>query len=367
MLEANEDRKRQIERIATSSVLRGSESLCRLLRYLARQALENPGTPVREFQIATEVFGRPAEFDPRLDSTVRVQTGRLRAKLAEYYRVIGASDSTGVEIPKGTYQLAFQTRQVSVPAPAEPAVAQGETARPLTGPRKRTWMVAFAGMTGIALLLAVLLIFRPVPRAVRASASPGESLERFWSGLLETPSHPIVAFHSGDAATMAVHELDTVFGSLGHTVPVKPVAMLSEPDLESGDVIFVGPPPDNLGLRGFHFQTVGSGAHKGEVAILNLYPMPGEPAQWMPVGPPLTEDYAVVSLEPGSLTGRWLLTLAGTSSFGTQAAAEFVCHEDSMKTLLQKTGRGRFEALIHTNVRNGAPSDTQLVVVHSAE
>ena len=361
-----EERLAQIEKVASSIVLRGSESLCKLLRYLGHQALEHPGNPVREYQIATQVFGRPAEFDPRMDSTVRVQTGRLRAKLAEYYRVTGVSDPMLVEIPKGSYQLSFRIRPVvETPGPEPAAQLLVERARKTIIVRRSFWVFAFAGMSAVALALALFLVFRPVPHQARAATTPGDSLERFWRSLLEDPSRPVVAFHSGAGETIAVHELDGLFAALGHFVPVKPMAALSQPDLESGDVIFLGPPPDNSGLRGFHFQTIANGPWKDATAILNLYPLPGEPAQWAP--DPATEDYAVISLEPGSLMGRWLLTLAGTNSAGTQAAADFVSHEDTMRTLLEKTGRGRFEALIHTQLRNGLPANTQLVLVHSAE
>src|ERR1039457_6370214 len=75
----------QIDNIIKSHSLRGSESLCKLLQYLAKQALDHPHSPLKEYQIATEVFGRPADFDPQSDSTVRVQASRLRAQLAGYY------------------------------------------------------------------------------------------------------------------------------------------------------------------------------------------------------------------------------------------------------------------------------------------
>ncbi len=74
----------QVERLVSSHTLHGSESLCKLLRYLADHAVKHPGVPLKEYQIATEVFGRPADFDPHLDSLVRVQAGRLRTKLFEY-------------------------------------------------------------------------------------------------------------------------------------------------------------------------------------------------------------------------------------------------------------------------------------------
>ncbi len=100
----------QIDRLAGSHALHSSESLCKLLRYLARQAVDHPAEPLKEYQIATEVFGRPPDFDPQLDSTIRVQAGRLRTKLAEYYTAEGTDDPIVVELPKGTYHLAFHHR-----------------------------------------------------------------------------------------------------------------------------------------------------------------------------------------------------------------------------------------------------------------
>ncbi len=100
----------QIDKLVNSQVLHGSESLCKLLRYLAEHALDHPGSSLKEYQIATEVFGRPHDFDPQHDSTIRVQAGRLRLKLAEYYSTEGAEDNLVVEVPKGTYVVSFHQR-----------------------------------------------------------------------------------------------------------------------------------------------------------------------------------------------------------------------------------------------------------------
>src|SRR5580704_9272435 len=102
----------QIDNIIKSHSLRGSESLCRLLQYLAKQSLYQPQAPLKEYQIATEVYRRPADFDPHTDSTIRVQAGRLRLKLAEYYATEGAADPIVVKIPKGSYHLTFEARPV---------------------------------------------------------------------------------------------------------------------------------------------------------------------------------------------------------------------------------------------------------------
>src|ERR671922_1004070 len=100
----------EIDRLIGSHVLHGSESLCKLLRYLADRALHHPGVSLKEYQIATEVFGRPADFDPQSDSTIRVQAGRLRVKLAEYYAQEGPDDLVVVELPRGSYALTFHLR-----------------------------------------------------------------------------------------------------------------------------------------------------------------------------------------------------------------------------------------------------------------
>src|SRR3954451_386023 len=100
----------QVEKLASSSVLKSSESLCRLLRYLAEQSSVHSTTPIKEYQIATEVFGRRAGFDPKLDATVRVQAGRLRLKIAEYYAHEGVDDQWVLELPKGSYKLHFHPR-----------------------------------------------------------------------------------------------------------------------------------------------------------------------------------------------------------------------------------------------------------------
>src|SRR5271168_4375526 len=100
----------QLEKILSSRTLHGSESLCKLLRYLAHHAIDQPGVHLKEYQIATEVFGRPTDFDPQLDSTIRVQAGRLRTKLAEYYGSEGVEDSVLVELPKGAYVVSFHHR-----------------------------------------------------------------------------------------------------------------------------------------------------------------------------------------------------------------------------------------------------------------
>ncbi|MGA9250503.1 MAG: helix-turn-helix domain-containing protein, partial [Candidatus Acidiferrales bacterium] len=162
-----EQNLRQIDKLAASHALHGSESLCKLLRYLAIHALDHPGTPLKEYQLATEVFGRPQDFDPQVDSTIRVQAGRLRAKLAEYYSSEGSEDPTVVELPKGTYLLAFHHRAVSnfrSHGSGAHQVEYDDSGLRQTARNRLAAIVTLATLLGAAVLvIAVMLAARKAP------------------------------------------------------------------------------------------------------------------------------------------------------------------------------------------------------------
>lgn len=98
-----EDLWAEIERIVVSEPFRKSERAKRFLRAAAEATLS--GGDTTEATIALEVFDRDGEFDPKVDSIVRVEAGRVRAKLAQYYGEEGAGSPFRVRLPKGTYVL----------------------------------------------------------------------------------------------------------------------------------------------------------------------------------------------------------------------------------------------------------------------
>jgi hypothetical protein len=152
----------QIEKITASPILHGSDALCKLLRYLGAAAVGHSAIPIKEYQIATEVFRRSPEFDPKFDSTVRVQTGRLRAKLAEYYSTEGSDDEVVIEIPKGSYLLTFHVRKAGevvsdrVPHPPEPRILS----TPASGWNRWTAVITAGVFVVIAVLISGLLHYR---------------------------------------------------------------------------------------------------------------------------------------------------------------------------------------------------------------
>jgi hypothetical protein len=108
--EADETIEHQVNRILESRALRSSESLRRLLRYLAQKTISGEADQLKEYVVAIEGLGKPDSYDPRQESAVRIQVGRLRQKLAEYYQSEGKDDPVEVSLPRGHFRLHFESR-----------------------------------------------------------------------------------------------------------------------------------------------------------------------------------------------------------------------------------------------------------------
>ncbi|MDR3725284.1 MAG: hypothetical protein P4K83_12475 [Terracidiphilus sp.] len=115
----------QIARLADSDELRNSDTLRRVLEFLARQTLDSPEKHPKEYEIAIDALGYTSDFDTQSNSAVRVQVSRLRSKLIEYYSSSGAQDSIVVDLPKGGYTLLFRWRNAIVePEPPNDSAAE---------------------------------------------------------------------------------------------------------------------------------------------------------------------------------------------------------------------------------------------------
>jgi hypothetical protein len=406
----------QIDNIIKSHSLRGSESLCKLLQYLAKQALYHPDAPVKEYQIATEVYGRPADFDPQSDSTIRVQAGRLRLKLAEYYAGEGATDPILVKIPKGSYHLTFEARSVESPRQSEGVPPREPLPRSVVVEAvPARWRIAvillLAGLTTSLIILGSLLWNRKLPES--AMAAPGApraagSLATLWRPFTSGSEEPWVVFsnaafvgrpetgmryynsredsksivydhYTGVGEVLAIHALDDAFDTLGRRILVKRGSLFTLDDVRNNNLIFVGSPSENLslldipGTQEFVFQRVASGPRQGDLSIISRHPKAGEANSYLasPSNVPLAEDYSVIGLVPGIGSGRYVMILAGTTTFGTQGAVEFVCRQDSVEKLLRAipdAGAGTikpFEALVRVKIARGVPVETELVAVRA--
>ena len=113
----------QLRKIVGSRLFRSSELAKKFLRFVVNKTLDNQTDAIKEYSVGVEAFGRGPDFDPRVDSVVRVVARRVRDKLAEYYRHEGKSDSLLIEVPTGSYVPSFSVREAvdpAVPRPASP-------------------------------------------------------------------------------------------------------------------------------------------------------------------------------------------------------------------------------------------------------
>lgn len=402
----------QIEKLLASHSLHGSESLCKLLRYLANHSLEHPGTSPKEYQIATEVFGRQQDFDPHIDSMVRVQAGRLRTKLSEYYSTEGVEDPIQVEIPKGTYGLTFHHRSIVAQKTAAGAAIQVPPGLLDSVQASRRWfsvlLVLALVLTAIVAVAADRYLLRGSAGARPASDAPSRpvALRVFWKGFLTGPEEPLVVFsnaafvglpdsgvryfdpardrgqkifdhYTGVGEVLAVHSLDYAFDQLHQKIRVKRGSLFSLDDAKNNDLIFVGSPTENLtlleipGTQDFVFKSVPSGIRKGNTEIINVHPQPGEPKEFLatPANEALTEEFAVIALVKGLDPSHSVLILAGTTTIGTQAAVEYVCQQNSLEELLARLSVSNsgelkpFETVIHVKVAKGVPVGSELVAL----
>ena len=399
----------EVERLTNSHSLRGSESLCKLLRYLAEHTLDHPGVALKEYQIATEVLGRPAGFDPQSDSTVRVQAGRLRVKLSEYYSHEGPGDPIVVELPRGSYALSFHLRPPGTESQHfSPIILDAATITRQAPPSNRGWAMA---VLVLSLVLASSLVTTATLLSLRnkSQTATGQPVapvyQIFWNRFVTSPQQPWVIFsnasfvghpqtnmhyfnaasnprgvildhYTGVGEVLAVHQLDHVFTLLNRQIRVKRGALFSLDDAKNNDLIFIGSPAENLtlleipGTQQFVFRKAPA-PRNGDVEVVNVHPDPGESETYMasPSNQPITEDYAVIGLEPGIDPVRSMLILAGTTTIGTQAAAEYVCREDSLGELLRRLRVTKaedltpFEALLRVKVSRGVPVKTDLLAV----
>jgi hypothetical protein len=155
-----------IRQVADSETFRSAPTMRTLLVYL----WEHRGESISEYAIATEALGRSHDFDPKLDSTVRVQVARLRTKLKEFYETGGAFPLR-LSLPLGRHELHW------VYEPPQ----KTRTSILSVLPKRYVWGT---GLTMLVLVIVCAVLLVQV-RSLRASL-PGLTAPtpRFWQSFL---------------------------------------------------------------------------------------------------------------------------------------------------------------------------------------
>jgi len=220
----------QVRRILQSATFRNASTLQQLFQFLAAKTIAGTPEVLKEYTIGVEALGRRADFDPKIDPIVRVQSHRLRLKLKEYYDLEGSHDPILIHIPKGHYQPTFETLPVSIlDTEVGSATRQGPTAPAITlddgvkangnGRENRSSPLGVRELVSarplLALLTAALLAAAlsvagfwlgnrhsrnevGAPNAISdfdsdSNHSP-DPVRAFWAGFLGNDSAPVIAY-----------------------------------------------------------------------------------------------------------------------------------------------------------------------------
>jgi len=145
---SEQDVRAELDRILASKNFVSAARMSKLLRHVVGKTLAGETDQLKEYAVGIEVFDRDASYDPRLDSIVRVEAGRLRSRLDEYYNADGKASPIRIHRPKGGYSAEFVRevqRQEATNATVDIAAV------PIRTPR--TWPYALALVGAIAAMV----------------------------------------------------------------------------------------------------------------------------------------------------------------------------------------------------------------------
>jgi hypothetical protein len=399
----------QIDRLVSNPYLQGSEALCKLLQYLAHHTLNSPAGHLKEYQIATEVLGRPANFDPQSDASVRVQVGRLRAKLAEYYNSAGSADPLVVDVPKGRYTLSFERRG---PAPKEKASGISIDRFPESRPGQRRWMLA--ELIVIVLAVGCCAALWVQNRDLSRSLHPWRdtpAIAALWSRFLDTNQNTDIVmedsgfllvqnfskqtfsfndylnrtylnrFQAQAFSPEMLNALNVIAGkTLARSSQVRLVQRILAldplgkkvhlynareylPSLATQDnLILFGNPTSNPWEELFQSHLNFTEIDSTELSpVTNRAPAAGEQAIYTPMDN--TIQYCVVAYLANPAGSGNILLVQGTSSEATEAGGDFLLSEDQLSNFMKKLHATRlpyFEVLLKISQVTGTPLTTTI-------
>jgi hypothetical protein len=344
----------QIQRIVASKAFKTSEVHRNLLLYLAEKSLAGEAHNLKEYTVGLDVFGKPASYDPRQESVVRMHVGRLRQKLAEYYRTEGLDDAVIVDLPKGGFALTFDARPI--PEPAEGMPLGGSST-----PQRR-------GFSSRELALAVLLIvavaatgyfarrLSTVQKADSAAPAPGpwtSDLQELWAPLLSSDRPLMVTLATGGASrgatsvtgvgtANAAFLLGQFLGQRKHNVfPIRS-DVLSMGEIAMGDVIFVGPTVGKPQIQAI--PPVDVAFVLTPEGVKNLKPDPGEPTfladtKVVANGQDTEESHALISSLPGLYGNGSILYFEGNQIASVMGAVQAMTDPDLAAQLVARLKR----------------------------
>lgn len=102
-LHSRETVRQQLDKITSSPEFHATRQQRDFLVFVVMETLAGRAEDLKGYSIATQVFGRPEDFNVSVDPIVSIQANKLRRALERYYLIDGKLDPLRIDIPKGTY------------------------------------------------------------------------------------------------------------------------------------------------------------------------------------------------------------------------------------------------------------------------
>jgi hypothetical protein len=270
----------QVQRIIQSKAFRTSELHRNLLQYLAEKSLSGTADGLKEYTVGLDVFAKPASYDPRQESVVRMHVARLRQKLAEYYRTEGVDDPVIVDIPKGAFEVTFEPREIA--AEQFSVVTPEEIPRAEPKRRKETILITLVVLAAVCACILGFQLWQ-MRRAARVSASADLSavsltpeLQQLWGSILNTDRPLMICLTASNGSTgvgtaSGAFLLGQFLANRKNNVLLTDTDQLAMPEVLMDNVIFLGPA---LGSRQIQALAAGQPLVLESNGIRNLSPAP---------------------------------------------------------------------------------------------
>lgn len=370
-----------LEQVLRSPAFRGSKRCQDFLRYVVTETLSGHSDAVKERMIAVSVFERGVDYEPSLDSIVRVKANEVRKRLAKYYETNPPS-GLRIELLPGTYVPVFRTDATNV----ESSTAVVESDAMTIPPSSRFPVQRVAAIAALLLIAALAL--------AGWQGTRGSDLDRLWQPLIVGPQHQVLLclpspkilearidvatrtmehYYVGVGAAQGAALFGAILGGRKQPFQIKIGSDLSFADLRRQPAVLLGgfSSPWSVELtRRLRFRLRQLSGPEDRPAILDSR----DPARiWIgdrasTASGEITQDYALVSRILDSGSGQPVITAAGLSAYGTQAATEFLSDETLISQFVQKLGAGwetkNFQVVLHCDVRGYTAGRPRVVDWH---
>jgi hypothetical protein len=401
----------ELDNILASPPFRNSSRSKQFLSYVVQHRLNGHDELLKERSIGADLFHRPADYATGDDPVVRVQAGEVRRRLEQYYHEFSKASDLRIDLPVGTYVPEFHQTPVELPVEVSPPPV------PVSEPNRKWKSVAWTALA-INLLLVVVLVGPEIRRKI---ARPS-ALQQFWAPVFFTSQPLLICLpkpifyrpspalydsyaktHPGTFQTQVERYNQPLLLDPDQKISWRDMVTYADFGLVSGDVYAAFRISEALGrigkssqirignessfdeLRGSPAVLIGGYSNRWTMemtsdlrfvfeekdGILWIHDRTSPDKKWfcrLGLHGEVIVDFGVVTRLLDSKTGHSVVSVAGITAPGTDAAAQFVSTPEYLSELARTAPLGwekkNMQVVVQTSVIDAGASPPHVVAVY---